>query len=337
MNRTITLAMIIGSALTLVVLLNAGPIEAKWSRGSNIGPAAEIIHLCPDGARIGLLISDRDDDGDEPGLWQIKISTSLDHLELARQPIELQPRSVPIPEPFAGWAETHIYNYVELSLPEVAVGTMVTITAIDPFGVEKTPSTGEFRIEDCADRDDFNRQQIKLGANWQGRTSSRHYRLSNEAVTVLAGGPLYWTPERMTKPFSEQEVAVRLVKIDPHGQHRLLLKVQPNDIGRPHWRQGAIAVIYDARHHQLCIKSYIPEMGWQLGATFDFIVQENDRLAGRIIDGIVFVFVNDELIGVAPVDPFFSDKDGSLGLWFKSPNHSAVFDDFKIVALESMK
>jgi hypothetical protein len=321
MKRKITLFASMGLALVMAGLFSTSLVEARWARSADVN-GFEVVRLCTDSARIGFFTTR----SDGAGIWDIIVKEDKpDGETLAVKSAALEERP---PIPTDREELVHLYNYVTVWWDRPVVsGTQVKITAKHEKGFTADPGVAGI-VTQCDDRDDFDRQEPRLGENWRGRTSRQHYKINNEKVKVLAGGAMYWQP---TVFGFEQEAQVRLVKIDPQGHHSLLLKVQPDKRGHPDWKRGAMAVFYNAERHQVGIETYQPETGWQtVGESFNIEVQDGDQLTGRIIDnGTMFVFVNDNLIGAAVVDPFFVGKDGSIGLWFDSPNRSAVFDDFK--------
>jgi hypothetical protein len=179
--------------------------------------------------------------------------------------------------------------------------------------------------------DDFDRgYYVKIGPNWRGATNMGNYRIMEDELEVLAGGPIYWKPEAYG---AEQSACVTINRIDPKGHHGILLKVQPNRRGRATWKRGVIGVSYsnyEQPRNKVKIETYIPGQGWIDEAVFPYEMQDGDQLAGRALpDGTVEAYVNGVLVGTADAGPFFADKGGSIGLWFLSGNYDGILDDFR--------
>ena len=178
--------------------------------------------------------------------------------------------------------------------------------------------------------DDFDRHQVRIGSNWLGTTTVRHYRIADNQVSVLAGGPIYWKPQTFG---SDQRACVTLSKIGRRGYHGLMLKVQDGKYGRPRRTEGFISVAYsryDRAGSSVRIASYTPAQGWTMLATYDMQLQDGDVLAGRArADGTVEAFVNGVAVGTVDAGAAFVDKGGSIGLWFRGSGWpQARLDDF---------
>jgi uncharacterized repeat protein (TIGR01451 family) len=169
--------------------------------------------------------------------------------------------------------------------------------------------------------DDFTRSNDALGPNWLGDTTLIDYRIALGRLDVEEGGPILWTRAGFGP---DQEACLKLVTVDPNGLHQsLLLKARDGD-----WRQGALAVFYNAVTRRIGIESYRPGQGWLLLASYDYVLRDGDRLGGRALaDGSVRAYVNGELIGQVDAGSFFAGQGGHVGLWFIVAA-DAVLDDF---------
>ncbi len=355
MIRKISLPVIMGLALLMSVLFGAGLVKAGWSSSDNFG--AEIGQLCTDSARIGVT-----DDREEVDF--VIVTFQVNDKRLITRKVKFEKRLPAIPilsnSSSPSFQFNTSYEYVTVPWKNLPGNTDILITISNHIADDQEsgldPRVYPVVVTKCNDHDDFNDQGPSLGENWQGATSPENYSINDDrGVEVLAGGPIYWKREELFGV--EQEAQVRLVKIDPKGRHRILLKVQSDEQGNPDWRHGAIAVFYEAEH--VGIETYIPQMGWQSVISFTHTMKAGDRLVGRVIDSgccfifdgcdeeggcevgdTVFIFVNDKLIGAdvverisADVDElFFKGKKGSIGLWFSPSSDEsdhAVFDNFK--------
>lgn len=172
--------------------------------------------------------------------------------------------------------------------------------------------------------DNFNRRDGPLGRSWSGAEGLGSYQIINQQVDVVGDGPINW----VRNIFGPSQVAcVTLTRVDPDGQHQsLMLKVRGN------WRQGAVAVFYNAVAHEIGVETYIPGRGWELQSTVSNIeLFDGDQLGARVRDGTVGgtvdVFVNGRKIRETSLHPFFNGKTGRIGLWFIDAA-DAVLDDF---------
>lgn len=176
--------------------------------------------------------------------------------------------------------------------------------------------------------DDFSRSNGNLGPNWVGETGSPNYQISNDALEVLGGGPIYWG----LNPFGlDQEASVTLTQIDPAGAGQgLLLKVQ-GDTGS--YQNGAIAVQYNAARQALRVATLRKDdVIWHDYAYIPATYVNGDKMRVRVLaNGKVRIYRNGQIVGRVSLDPtdrkFFNSKIGRIGLWFEgAPN--AVIDDF---------
>jgi hypothetical protein len=174
--------------------------------------------------------------------------------------------------------------------------------------------------------DNFNRADGPIGANWEGKKGKSKYHILNNAVEVKVGGPVYWKPQAYGP---EQRACVTLTDIDSGGFHGVLMKAQG---AKPKWNKGAIIVFYDNLNWmgRVGVKTFVPDVGWTTLALFDIELLDGQQLGGRALaDGVVEVYVNSILVGTADAGPFFVDKGGAIGMWFKSPSSQhAILDDF---------
>ncbi len=167
--------------------------------------------------------------------------------------------------------------------------------------------------------DDFNRRNGRLGQPWRGAEGRPNYRIVNRQLDPEGGGPIYWP----TIFGPDQVACVTLTHVDPNGEHQsVLLKIQGD------WRQGAVAVFYDAVAEEVGIETFVPGRGWRDLITVPMRLRDGDQLAGRALaNGKVQAFVNDFLITETTVEPMFHDRIGQIGLWFIVAA-DAVLDDF---------
>jgi hypothetical protein len=177
--------------------------------------------------------------------------------------------------------------------------------------------------------EDFNQRSAVLSNKWQDRNTGS-YRVFNNQLDIIAGGPLYWKDS----PFgSSQGVQATFVKVDPNSSRQaLLLKVQGS--GRPDWQQGAIALVYDGRQHLLRVETHQPNTGqkWTAYSDLPLNLRDGDRLGAMIFsDGKVRIFLNGNLITTVTLNQsdqnFFNNRGGYIGLWFMAANE-AVLDNF---------
>lgn len=175
--------------------------------------------------------------------------------------------------------------------------------------------------------DTFNRRNGPLGLRWVGEGLAG-YGIRDQQAGVGAGGPIYWA-QRFG---DQQEAYLCLLKIDPDGEHGLLLKVE-NHKDVVNWRQGAIRVSYAPAAGQVQVTTYQPRLGWQVVATFAASFAPGDRFGARAgADGTVLVFRNGALIGRADTTAtnggfFAAGERGRVGVWFVNAEQ-ARFDDF---------
>lgn len=168
-------------------------------------------------------------------------------------------------------------------------------------------------------RDNFNRANGGIGANWLG--SRGGYKIKSQQMDVETGGPVYWGPATYG---ADQSACITFAKVDPKGQHQsLLLKAQGNS-----YTGGTIAVFYNALTGKIGVETYVPRQGWKTVAQFARTLVDGDRLSARALaDGSVRVYVNEALVGEANAGAFFAGKGGRIGLWFIVAAN-AVLDDF---------
>jgi hypothetical protein len=180
-----------------------------------------------------------------------------------------------------------------------------------------------------APSDSFNQPNGALSSQWLNKNPGS-YRVVNNQLTALSGGPLYW---KAATYGHDQGVYVTFARVDQNSsQQALLLKVQGGS--QPDWQQGAIAVIYDAKQHVIQIETYQPNQShkWTVYPSQPLTLHDGDRLgAMALANGQVRIFVNSNLIMTTTLNPadqaFFNNRGGYIGLWFKAAN-SAVLDDF---------
>jgi hypothetical protein len=172
--------------------------------------------------------------------------------------------------------------------------------------------------------DNFNRRDGPLGSNWSGAEGLRSYRISNHRLDVVGDGPINWVRNIFG---ASQAACITFVRVDPNGLHMsLMLKVRGN------WRQGAVAVFYNALAHEIGVETYIPGRGWELQTTIPNVeLHDGDQLAARVRDGAVGgtvdVILNGRKVKETSLHPFFNGKTGRIGLWFIGAGE-AVLDDF---------
>ena len=170
--------------------------------------------------------------------------------------------------------------------------------------------------------DSFNRPDGALGPLWAGHTDG--YGIVEQHVDVGSGGPVYWS----SNPFGvNQEACVTFVAVDPDGPLQgVLLKVQQGD-----WRNGVVAISYDARRGKIIVATHEPGLGHTVDSArgiFNATLSAGDQLGARSLsNGTVQVYVNGLLVGKASVGAFFIDKSGAIGLAFANADR-AMFDDF---------
>jgi hypothetical protein len=199
--------------------------------------------------------------------------------------------------------------------PGGATATFSGVTEFSIFvGVQSAPAI----------LDDFNRKNGILGAKWDGAILPLNYLIVNKAVSVLAGGPIYWKPDTFGP---DQEAQVTLTRLDNDGQHSVLLKVQTYR-GQPIWTKGVIAIFYNTQaKDKVGIQTYVPGKGWKTILSVPMTLRNGDVLGGRALtNGDIHVLVNGVLIGSAHTE-FFAGKGGSIGVWFLRSTR-ARFDDF---------
>ncbi len=174
--------------------------------------------------------------------------------------------------------------------------------------------------------DNFNRRDGPLGSNWSGAEGLGSYQIINREVDVVGDGPINWVRNIFG---ASQAACITFARVDPDGLHQsLMLKVRGN------WRQGAVAVFYNAVAHEIGVETYVPGVGavWQLQATVPNIeLHDGDQLGARVRDGAsggaVEVYLNGRKIKETSLPPFFNGKTGRIGLWFIGAG-DAVLDDF---------
>jgi predicted extracellular nuclease len=173
--------------------------------------------------------------------------------------------------------------------------------------------------------DTFNRRDGRLGSNWTGATQLDQYRIAGNQVDVEKGGVVLWTRQFG----NDQEAFVTLTSIDSNSSHHtLLLKGRGTNA-----TQGAILVSYDAVNRQIAVEALQPGQGWRTVRIFPNItLKAGDLLGARALaDGLVRVYVNCELIGVADtttvVGNLYVNSGGRIGLFYHLANN-ATLDDF---------
>jgi hypothetical protein len=177
--------------------------------------------------------------------------------------------------------------------------------------------------------DDFNQGNGPLSNQWQNR-SPGSYRIVNHQLDVIAGGPLYWMDAAFGR---NQGVQVTFVKVDPNSSRQaLLLKVQGGS--QPDWREGVIALVYDAKQHLLRVETYQPDKGqkWTLYEGLQLTLHDGDQLGAMAFsDGTVRIFLNGNLVTTMALNTadqdFFNIRGGYIGLWFAAANE-AMIDSF---------
>jgi CSLREA domain-containing protein len=178
--------------------------------------------------------------------------------------------------------------------------------------------------------DNFSQKDGKLGAFWSA-SDQNGYRVVSQQVDVGAGGPLYWS-RRPPEFGANQEAYLRLVALDPRGQHGLLLKIVNGN-----WTNGAIRVSYDAANARVTVE-VVRNGTFVAAGTFPLAAQERPLpgsflVARALADGTVRVYVNCRLVGtvdttrVSGVGNFYANRSGRVGAWFQNAP-GAVFDDF---------
>ena len=177
--------------------------------------------------------------------------------------------------------------------------------------------------------DAFNRPNGGVGAGWLGSTGTGFYRIVNNSVDVVNGGPIYWNA---SVPFgSNQDAFVTLTTVDPAGpQHGLLMKVQG---ATPSWQMGAIKVRYEPLAGGVRIETYRPgQPASTLYAVIPVTFVNGDQLGARInATGEIQIYKSCALVGAtllnAADQAFFNPLGGRTGIWFSGPSN-AFLDDF---------
>lgn len=174
--------------------------------------------------------------------------------------------------------------------------------------------------------DNFNRADGSVGANWQGLTDTRFYRIAANALDVQQGGPLVWK-----NAFgSNQEAFITLSTIDGRSPSQgLLLKAQTGSIPTA----GTIAVAYDAVAKVVRVSTLrLGNLTWTLYPSQAVTFANGDQLGARALaTGNIQLYKNGALMTTITLNTadqnFFNSKGGQIGVWtIAAPN--AILDNF---------
>ncbi len=175
--------------------------------------------------------------------------------------------------------------------------------------------------------DNFNRANGRLGNNWDGADNMGFYRIVNNRVDVIAGGPTVWSPASFGV---NQEAFVKLSAIAPRGREQgLLLKVQAGRLPQT----AGMAVVYDAVAHAVRVETLrVHPFDWNRYPNQAATFANGDQLGAQVLaSGTVKIYKNGTQIATVTLNAqdqtFFNGKGGKIGLWTVGA-HNAAFDDF---------
>jgi hypothetical protein len=209
---------------------------------------------------------------------------------------------------------------------------------------DRTSDSQKVTVQNCLFYlDSFQRLGPSPGANWSGSVSG--YTINTNKLRVGTGGPLYWKGSS----FGVDQEA--WVQIDGSGSEQgLLLKVQSRADGTLDWHAGAIKVDYrpkgsasegiSATIPRIVVATYTPATGaWSVVAkVLVGSLPHGDVLQARVVNNELYVIRssaplpttgtevvrNTKLLGRFPIDSFFANRIGPIGLWFQGATGAII-------------
>ncbi|MFN3983253.1 MAG: hypothetical protein ACK4SA_22985, partial [Caldilinea sp.] len=185
-------------------------------------------------------------------------------------------------------------------------------------------------------RDNFNRADGAIGANWGGQ--SARFAINSNQLNVTAAGlsTVHWSSQSFGP---NQEAFFTFTNIAANAEEvGLLLKL--NGASAANANMSAINVNYDRRPGQNNIQIWTHQtgQGWRLRATFPGVTfNMGDQLGARTLaDGTVNVYRNGVLLGAASVlggaapqwPAALAAGGGRIGIYYVTPANSVSVDNF---------
>jgi len=307
-------------------------LDFNWNNTAVTPPAGHIVHLGLDEGTGQLNFTVWNDKSASPSVHsQAKIALNTwSHIAVTWSP---NGTKLYINGQLDTWVLDNLYpalqpeNYAYLN----AWGTGSFVGLVDDLHIARAAlSANEIWYHATGVLDRFSRPDGPLSKRWYGPEGFGGYPIRNGQVLVLGGGPIYWNDSRLGKI---QETFATLSRVNPNAyQQSVLLKVQAEP---PDWRQGAIAVLYDAPNHEIRIETRLPApMSWEWKQYHNVPLQiyDGDVLRARATaTGMVYAYLNDAPVLTETLDAtdqaFFNGQGGHIGLEFLGAN-GALLDDF---------
>jgi alpha-L-rhamnosidase len=206
-----------------------------------------------------------------------------------------------------------------------------SVTASQPGDSTFDPAPEVTRTFDIATPilDTFNRPNGQVDGAWAGDPRLL-YRLDDDTLRPLLGGPLIYGNTAETSYGTTQEAFVQLKNIDPNSRSQgVLLKAQTGSIPSA----GAISVTYDATSRTVQISTLrLGALAWTGYAPVAQTFTNGDILRARVLDtGTVLVYRNGTQVASLALNAadrtFFDTKGGRIGIWTAAA-FRAVLEDF---------
>jgi hypothetical protein len=165
--------------------------------------------------------------------------------------------------------------------------------------------------------DDFNRRDGPLGFPWLGARWVFGYRIDDQQVDVVRGGPLIWWHSYG----ADQEAFFTFERVDQHAPIQgLLLKIQSFA------RSGVQGIMVNYTNGEITVGTYGRRSGLNIYDRFPVTLSDGDHLGAKAMsDGTVVVYVN--CLPIGEVGTGMTQKGGRIGLLFFGARN-AIFDDF---------